>query len=385
MLATLFSGAADSPTPSELVAKLIGLATAMNDQQSLTRALNTLGNSPDAGAAQRKFIAFAAFLDTLDRRRVSLEQFTASSSDELRGALQRLEPLFTLARANSRDPAATEAGRMAAIRLLGRQAGQHTNDLELLGALLGPRQSTPIQRAALAALARQSDNGAAGVLIAGWSGDSPALRNEVLDALLSRPSWTQALLQAIERGLVPPGQISAAHQQKLSRHSNPAVREQAGKLFASGTSSRADILKAYAGVGQLTGNPARGFTLFKQNCAACHRLGGDGAAVGPDLGSVSDKSTAALLVAILDPNQAVEWRYVNYTALLKDDREISGIMAEETPNSITLRGQDGREQTLLRTDIKDLRSSGLSLMPEGLEAALPPQAMADLLTALQGK
>jgi putative heme-binding domain-containing protein len=71
----------------------------------------------------------------------------------------------------------------------------------------------------------------------------------------------------------------------------------------------------------------------------------------------------------------------------RDERrpEVSGIMAEETPNSITLRGQDGREQTLLRSDIKELRSSGLSLMPEGLEAALQPQDMADLIAALQGK
>jgi putative heme-binding domain-containing protein len=81
----------------------------------------------------------------------------------------------------------------------------------------------------------------------------------------------------------------------------------------------------------------------------------------------------------------VEWRYVNYTALLKDEREVGGIMAEETPNSITLRGQNGREETLLRSDIKDLRSSGLSLMPEGFETAIKPQDMADLLALLQRK
>jgi hypothetical protein len=41
------------------------------------------------------------------------------------------------------------------------------------------------------------------------------LRTEVLDILLSRPAWTQALLAAVERGELPAGQIGVAHQQKL--------------------------------------------------------------------------------------------------------------------------------------------------------------------------
>ncbi len=58
------------------------------------------------------------------------------------------------------------------------------------------------------------------------------------------------------------------------------------------------------------------------------------------------------------------------------------MIANENANSITLRGPGGTEQTILRTDLKDLSSSGLSVMPEGLEAALPPEAMADLISYL---
>jgi putative heme-binding domain-containing protein len=189
---------------------------------------------------------------------------------------------------------------------------------------------------------------------------------------------------ALERGQIPSGQINAAHQQTLRKHSNGTVRDRANKFFAAGSSGRTEILKNYSGIGQLAGDAAKGFVLFQQNCASCHRLHGEGAQVGPDLGSVSDKSASALLIAILDPNQAVEWRYVNYTADMNDEREVTGIMVEEMPGGITLRGPDGREQTLLRSDIKNLRSSGLSLMPEGFEIALKPQDMADLIAALQG-
>jgi putative heme-binding domain-containing protein len=97
---------------------------------------------------------------------------------------------------------------------------------------------------------------------------------------------------------------------------------------------------------------------------------------------IADKSVDALLAAILDPNQAVESRYVSYTAVTKDGREASGVIVSETANGITLRAAEGREETLLRADLKELASSGLSLMPEGFEKAFKPQDMADLLALL---
>jgi putative heme-binding domain-containing protein len=97
---------------------------------------------------------------------------------------------------------------------------------------------------------------------------------------------------------------------------------------------------------------------------------------------ITDKSVDTLLAAILDPNQAVEARYVSYTAMTREDREVGGIIVTETASGITLRSGDGREETLLRADLKELTSSGLSLMPEGFEQVLRPQDMADLITAL---
>jgi putative heme-binding domain-containing protein len=86
-----------------------------------------------------------------------------------------------------------------------------------------------------------------------------------------------------------------------------------------------------------------------------------------------------LLVAILDPNQAVDPAYFNYFVQTRNDRELSGIIVTETPNSITLRSPGGIEEIILRSALKELRSSGLSLMPEGFESALKPQDMANLI------
>ena len=89
-----------------------------------------------------------------------------------------------------------------------------------------------------------------------------------------------------------------------------------------------------------------------------------------------------LLLAILDPNQAVESRYVGYTAVTKSGRELSGIIVAESPHSITLRNATSAEEVILRSDLNELTASGLSLMPEGFEKSFKPQDFADLIAYL---
>ena len=159
------------------------------------------------------------------------------------------------------------------------------------------------------------------------------------------------------------------------------IRERAQKLFTA-QSDRKKIVKEYEAAIHLSGNSANGASLFRQNCASCHRFRNDGFSVGPDLGALASKAPDVLLLAIFDPNQTVEGRYLNYTALTRSDREVSGILVAETPTSLTLRNANGVEEVILRSDLKEFTSSGLSLMPDGLESALKPQDVADLIAYL---
>ena len=108
-------------------------------------------------------------------------------------------------------------------------------------------------------------------------------------------------------------------------------------------------------------------------------MGGVGHAVGPDLASVGDKSPEGLLVSILDPNRAVEARYTGYVAETKGGETITGILSAETGGAVTILQADGNAKQVLRSDLASLRSTGLSLMPEGLEAGLKPQDLADVI------
>lgn len=147
--------------------------------------------------------------------------------------------------------------------------------------------------------------------------------------------------------------------------------------------ARQKVVEQYGAVNGLKGDARHGAELFKQSCATCHRFKNEGAQVGPDLGIMTGKPVAEILLAILDPNAAVDPVFINYVVALKDGRELNGVIVSETANGLTIRNAGGLEETLLRSDIKELRNTGSSLMPEGLESALSLQDMADVMAHLQ--
>src|SRR5262249_50935039 len=116
----------------------------------------------------------------------------------------------------------------------------------------------------------------------------------------------------------------------------------------------------------------------------CHRLRGLGYEVGPNLASLTDYSPQALLTAILDPNKAVEAKFLDYIALTTSGLTYTGMLANETGNSVTLLGQEGKQHTILRTDLEVLQATGKSLMPEGLEKDLSPADLANVIAYLRG-
>ena len=101
------------------------------------------------------------------------------------------------------------------------------------------------------------------------------------------------------------------------------------------------------------------------------------------MATLSNRSATELLIAVLDPNRAVEPRYQSYACATSDGRVISGTLGAETATSITLLAADGKTEVILRSEIEDLASTGKSLMPEGVEKDLTNLDLADLFAYLQ--
>ncbi|MBI5773220.1 MAG: c-type cytochrome, partial [Verrucomicrobia bacterium] len=303
-----------------LVEQLISLAVAANDADALLRAANEITRADGGKFAAWQFAALAGMLDTLERRGLTLNRFAATARTDVRPALEKLDSLFPAARKAAQAIQADEAHRLAVIRVLGHPHTGRAEDLQRLGELLRPQEPVVIQEAALASLGRATGGETAAILLNRWRSLGPALRLEVLNVLLRRQEWIQQLLAVIERGEIPPSQISPIHRQKLLAHSNANIQSSAARLFAVANADRAKVIRQYDRVGELKGVAASGANVFRQHCASCHRLNGEGSDLGPDLGAVADKPVDALLAALFDPNQAVESRYLSYTAVTKSER-----------------------------------------------------------------
>ena len=166
---------------------------------------------------------------------------------------------------------------------------------------------------------------------------------------------------------------------------DPAVRASAQKVLASGAvrRSRAEVIAAFQPSLSLTGSRDPGREVFKKVCATCHQAEGQGVDVGPNLATVANRSAEDLLVHILDPNREVASNYVNYSLATVTGRVLSGIIVEESAAALVLKRAEGASDVVPRNQIESLASTGISLMPEGLEKDLSPQNLADLIAFLR--
>lgn len=364
-----------TPQPLQgLSQQLLSIAFGLGDKAGVNRIVTaTLERSKRASATERLASA-AGLLTALRPRNESLEAIFDSA------ITQQFLSLAAEARLIASDENAPLEARQMAVRMLGVQLRPDPKDAELLASLLSPRQPPELQSAGLAGLSGRFPQQVSEKALAGWRSHSPALRAQILDVLFMRPPTTLEFLAAVERGEVLTSQVDARTRQLLTRHRVTAIRERAAKLFVAETAStRAQVVAQLQSVVALNSDPAHGKTLFGKRCAVCHKLDGIGQNVGSELTALTDKSPNSLLVAILDPNRAVEDKFLDYIAATTDGRQVTGILTNETSTSLTLVGQEGKQVTLRRNEIEVLQSSGKSLMPEGLEKDLSAQDLADVI------
>jgi putative membrane-bound dehydrogenase-like protein len=362
--------------PANLLGNLVRMAAAAKNDAAIAKALDAVIRPAAAGQSVDRVMQFAGVAAVLN----GLEQGGASAK-ELNA---KLAAVLDAARETVIDDAAKPDARAAAAALLGRgSADEQAADAELLAGTLTPQTPEVAQAAAVASLGRINHPASTTALLTAWPALTPALRAQALDALVRRPDRVPALLDAIEARKVLASDVDAARRRQLLEHGNKAIRARAEKVFAGAVDpDRQKVIDQYADAVLLEGDPEKGKAFFAAACANCHKVGGVGVAVGPDLLSVADHSPQYYLMHIVDPNRAVEAKYVNYLAQLKTGETYAGVLSGETGNSVTLTGAGGVPKTILRADLKRLVASPLSAMPEGLEAGRTPQDFADLFAFL---
>ena len=364
---------------SALVEGLMGVASPYNNRTGWESVLAKLAQPGGNGFAGWQMAGLAGFIQGLERHHGSLAGYYHRSSPSSRSVLEKLDGIVAQARRGAVDQSMNDQERILCVRLLGRGLDHQDEDIKELGQFLSPQTPAFLESEAIGRLAQMQSTNIASVLLIGWKGYLPDARTQVLEALLSRPGWTIQLVDLLEKGILPPGQMPQTVQQRLLASPQPDVKRRAARVFMAPNPDRHRIVEQYSGVNQLRGSAQRGAELFQKNCTICHSFKGEGHAVGPNLETVSDKPVDYLLTAILDPSQSIEPRYTCYNVTTKDDREFTGIITSESATTIQLAMAGGHPETLARADLTSLTSSKISLMPEGFEKVLDPQSMADLI------
>lgn len=360
----------ESDTLERVESALVVMAIQPENAETARRLLARICTKTVDGYGAWQLRIAANLAKVLSQRESSIEAFAADAASDI----------LAYARSEATNEDAEAARRAQCIALLGWQENQRTADIALLGGFVDPRMSAELRSPALDALRQINEPLVAETLISLWSNYSPEIREEALDVLLSRQPWLETLLVAIEQEKVSARQIDPGQRQKLLTHEDESVKKRSEALFAQITNTnRQAVIERFKDATTLTGDPGHGSELFKELCSKCHQLGGVGFHVGPDLTTLTDRSPDTLLTAILDPNRAVETKYISYDVVTTDWTTVSGILAAETATGITLLSANGQESTILRTNIDRLKASSMSLMPEGLEEGWKSQDAADLI------
>jgi putative heme-binding domain-containing protein len=308
----------------------------------------------------------------------------ALGSDRSEKIAQMFRPLYAQAVQTANATQADEQSRCEALQLVGIGIESSPHDAAMLLDLLAPSTPLSVQQAAIDRLADFADVATIALLLEKWPSMSKAVRDHCVSYLLQRSAWTETLLGALERGSIRVTDLSPAVQQQLTHTGSRSMQVRAQRLtHISGSVEKQTLIASYLAANQGSGDPVRGAQVFKQHCAVCHQANLDGQAIGASLNNLTDRSPQALLVAILDPNRAVDPKYLSYVLRTQDDRLLVGMIEDETGQSLTLAHADGKRTTLRRVDIVEMKNSGVSLMPEGLQSAIPPESMQDLIRYLQ--
>jgi putative membrane-bound dehydrogenase-like protein len=284
------------------------------------------------------------------------------------------------------DDKQTEAQRLDSARQLVAFRNDDSQVVDGLLKIVSPRTPPELAAGIIDALAASQSPAVGPSLVKRFGSLTPSAKTAALRVLLSRAPATRVLLDSIEQGQIHLSELSLDQRQALAAHPDRDISSRAKQLLSRGGGlpdpDRQKVLEELMPLTQVVGDAELGKQVFKQQCAKCHTHNGEGTKIGPDLTGMAVHPKVELLTHLIDPSRSVEGNYRVYRVVTEDGRVLSGLLASETKTSIELYDAEGKKHVVLRDDIEELVASPKSLMPDGFEKQVPPEAIANLLEFL---
>jgi len=205
---------------------------------------------------------------------------------------------------------------------------------------------------------------------------------------LHDPAVGRKLLAALEQS-PGTGNLSVDRLRKLFADYPAEIRQATEPLLKR---IDVDIDKQRERLAELTplltgGNAATGKQVFfgkTAACAACHRVGNEGALIGPDLTKVGKmRAPRDLLEAVIYPSASFVRSYESYTIATSSGQVYAGIISRETTDSVFLRTPQREEIRIARAEIEQIAPSKVSIMPQGFDKLLTKNQLRDVFAFLQ--
>ncbi len=133
----------------------------------------------------------------------------------------------------------------------------------------------------------------------------------------------------------------------------------------------------------------RSFSNGKQifqaaTCVSCHKFGGAGTEIGPDLTKIDPKQNKPIEILrdLLDPSFRINEKYQTFTFELESGKVITGLIVAETPDMVKVIENPlvkAEPMTIKKADISERKKSPVSIMPKGLLDKLTHEEILDLI------
>ena len=320
--------------------------------------------------------------------------FFESANDEwASGVLQMIKSLsnannrsaadFEKAISIANDLSASEKKRAMAVEFL--QTADPSSYTGALQKWIVPQEAVPVQLAAIRVWAAVKGTAISEYLLQQWKLLTPEIKEAGVGTFLSDSARIALLIDALEKGIVHPEDISFGRSVGLMQNKNESLRNRARAIFTKNQRERKKVNEEYQASLALKGNIKKGETVYREQCAVCHQVrGAMGVSIGPDLGTVHNWVKEDILANVLDPGLSISSGYDLWEIVLQNGEILQGIIAAETPSAVMLRNYNKTDRTVSRGEIKSITAMHSSIMPAGLEKNISQQEMADLISFLRG-
>jgi putative heme-binding domain-containing protein len=305
----------------------------------------------------------------------------------------------TLGLRRGRPEAVDEALRV--LKDSGADKGLQLRYVQILGEVDQPRAlpslvnlarhsaDAAIQSAALASLQRFDDPAIADAVLESLPGMTESLRQEAFTLLASRAIWSLGLAKAVQAGKVEASSIPPSIIQRIRRHRDGPLTALVLKVWGeartvSPMALQAEIERVAGLVRSRPGDPRKGEPIFARKCSICHTLFGKGGRVGPELTTYKRDDLDTMLLGLINPGAEIREGYSGYIVATQDGRSLSGLLVDQDPSLVVLRGAEGRDVSIPRGEIEEMEVTRTSIMPEGLLNGMPDDEIRDLLAYLRG-